>query len=174
MGCHFFLQGIFPIQGLNTHLLHLQHWWENSLPLRHLRSPVQIGRLCQTINTMHSLTSVRGFYLAFRGCFQLLLLSPKYDLRGWSVVWVSAEGDLTNRMWDVGRSQMLPRWLSGKESACQCRRCKRCRFNPWVGKIPWRKKWHPTPVFLPGKFYGQRSLTVYSPWDRGELDTEVT
>ena len=41
----------------------------------------------------------------------------------------------------------LPWWLSGKEPACQCRRC---RFEPWVGKIPWRRKWHPTPVFLPG------------------------
>ena len=39
----------------------------------------------------------------------------------------------------------LPRWLDGKESACQC---KRCEFNPWVRKIPWRKKWQPTPVFF--------------------------
>ena len=37
----------------------------------------------------------------------------------------------------------LPRWLSDKEFASQCRRPKRCRFNPWVGKIPWRKKWNP-------------------------------
>ena len=40
---------------------------------------------------------------------------------------------------------------SGKEPACQCRRHKRCRFNPCVGKIPWRKAWQPTPVFLPGE-----------------------
>ena len=45
----------------------------------------------------------------------------------------------------------LPRWCSGKESTCQCRRC---RFNPWVGKIPWSRKWQPTPtLFLPGKFH---------------------
>ena len=37
-------------------------------------------------------------------------------------------------------------------------------FNPWVGKIPWRRKWQPTPVFFPGKSHGQRSLVVYSPW----------
>ena len=42
-------------------------------------------------------------------------------------------------------------WLRGKEPACRCRRHKRCRFNPWVRKIPWRRKWQPTPVFLPGK-----------------------
>ena len=55
----------------------------------------------------------------------------------------------------------LPRWLSGKESTCQCRRH---RFDPWVGKIPWRRKWQPTPVFLPGESHGQRSLVGYSPW----------
>ena len=42
---------------------------------------------------------------------------------------------------------------------------------PWIRKIPWRKKWQPTPVFLPGKFNGQRSLIGYSPWDHKELDT---
>ena len=48
----------------------------------------------------------------------------------------------------------LPKWHSGKESACQCRRCG---FSPWVRKMPWRRKWQPTPVFLPGNFHGQRS-----------------
>ena len=47
----------------------------------------------------------------------------------------------------------LPRWLSDKESAYQCRRCRRLRFDPWVGKIPWKKKWQPTPVFLPAESY---------------------
>ena len=46
-------------------------------------------------------------------------------------------------------------WLSGKEPACQCRRRK---FDPWVRKIPWRRKRQPTPVLLPGKSHGQRSL----------------
>ena len=44
----------------------------------------------------------------------------------------------------------LPRWHSGKESTCQCRRCQRDGLNPWVGKIPWRRKWQPTPVFFLG------------------------
>ena len=52
----------------------------------------------------------------------------------------------------------LPKWLSGKESAA-CR----CGFDPWVGKISWSRKWQPTPVFLPGKSHGQRSLASYSP-----------
>ena len=62
----------------------------------------------------------------------------------------------------------LPRWISSKESTCQCRRHK---FDPWVRKVPCRRKWQPTPVFLPGKFHGQRSLAVYSPWGGKELDT---
>ena len=54
---------------------------------------------------------------------------------------------------------------SDKESACQCRRHKRCGFYLWVRKIPWRRKSQPAPVFLPGKFHGQRwSLVGHSPW----------
>ena len=53
------------------------------------------------------------------------------------------------------------RWLSGKESSCKCRRHE---FDPWVGNISWRKKWQPTPVFLPGESHGQRSLVGYSLW----------
>ena len=44
-------------------------------------------------------------------------------------------------------------------------------FSPWVGKILWRRKWQPTPVFLPGKSHGQRSLAGYSPWGHQESDT---
>ena len=66
----------------------------------------------------------------------------------------------------------LPRWLSDKESDCQCRRHKRWGFDPWVGKIPWRRKCQPASVFLPRKFHGQRSLVGYSPkWGQRESDT---
>ena len=46
----------------------------------------------------------------------------------------------------------------------------RTRFNSWVEKIPWRREWQPTPIFLPGEFQGQRSLVGYSPWGHIELD----
>ena len=52
-----------------------------------------------------------------------------------------------------------------------CLHCRRPRFDPWFGKIPWRRTWQPTPVFSPGKSQGQRSLVGYSPWGREELDT---
>ena len=45
-----------------------------------------------------------------------------------------------------------------------CLQCRRPGFIPWVGKIPWRRKWQSTPVFLPGESHGQRSLAGYSPW----------
>ena len=48
-------------------------------------------------------------------------------------------------------------------------------FNPWIGKIPWRREWQPTPVFLPGKSHGQRSLVGYGPWGLEQSDmTEAT
>ena len=56
-------------------------------------------------------------------------------------------------------------WLSGKEIG---RQFKRRRFNPWVAKIPWRRKRQPTPAFLPGKPHGQKSLVGYGPWGRKE------
>ena len=90
--------------------------------------------------------------------------------RSWpqSSIWISDatvwETVIFNRMivgmgvyWHNG----LPWWLSGKESAYQCRRL---RFDPWIENIPWRRKWQPTTVFLLGKSHGQRSLVGYSPW----------
>ena len=62
----------------------------------------------------------------------------------------------------------LPRWLSGKEPACQYRKW---RFDLWIGKMSWKRKWQPTPVFLPGKSHGQKSLLGYSPGGCKELDT---
>ena len=64
----------------------------------------------------------------------------------------------------------LPRWCAGKESACQCRRHKRHEFDTWIGKVPWSRKWQPTPLFLPGKFHGQKSLAGYRPQDHKESD----
>ena len=62
----------------------------------------------------------------------------------------------------------LPWLLSNKESTCQC---SRIGFHPWVGRVSWRRKWQPTPVFLPGKSCGQRSLAGYSPWGLKQSDT---
>ena len=70
----------------------------------------------------------------------------------------------------LGLSQGFPDGASGKETTCQWRRHKRCGFDPWVRKIPWRRKWQPTPVFLPGRSHGQSSLVGYSLWCPKESD----
>ena len=81
-------------------------------------------------------------------------------------------GEWLSGIWRLLEIQLgLPRWRSNKEAACQCRRCRRQGFDPWVGKSPWRRKWQPTPVFLPGEFHGQRSLVGYSPRGHKKLDT---
>ena len=67
----------------------------------------------------------------------------------------------------LGASQFF---TSGKEPSCQCRRHERPGFSPWVGKIPWKRAWQPTPVFLPGESHGQRSLVGYSPQDLKEAN----
>ena len=59
----------------------------------------------------------------------------------------------------------LPRWHLGNKSTCQCRRLG---FHSWVAKISQRRKWQPTPVFLPGKSQKQRNLAGYSPWNQKE------
>ena len=63
----------------------------------------------------------------------------------------------------------FPGGSDGKASVCL--QCGRPRFNPWVREIPWRRNWQRTPVFMPGKFHGWRSLVSYSPWGHKESDT---
>ena len=71
-------------------------------------------------------------------------------------------------MWHVDKFLVLPSWLRWSSIYLQC---WRPRFHPWVRKIPWRRKWQPTPVLLRGKSHGQRSLVGYSPWGHKESDT---
>ena len=59
----------------------------------------------------------------------------------------------------------------GDSDSRVCLQCWRSGFDPWVRRIPWRRKWQPTLVFLPGKSHRQRSLAGYSPWGRKESDT---
>ena len=74
----------------------------------------------------------------------------------------------------ISKSLVIPGFpggTCGEKPACQSRRLQKPGFSPWVGKIPWKRAWQPTLVFLPGEPHGQRSLEGYSPWSRRELDT---
>ena len=82
------------------------------------------------------------------------LINPQGPKRWlWLLVW--GPRDPREILLLPSQSRGLPWWLSGKEPARQCRRCKRYGFHPWVEEFPWRRKWQPTLVFLPWK-YGQR------------------
>ena len=78
------------------------------------------------------------------------------SILAWRILWTEKPGGVQSLGFQKTGG------ASGKESACQCKRSNGHRFNPWVGKIPWRRKWEPTPVFLPGKSHGQRSLLGYT------------
>ena len=68
------------------------------------------------------------------------------------------------------RRWVLYHWSPGGSVRRVCLQCRRPGFNPWIGKIPWRRKWLSSPVFLPGEFHGQRSLVGCSPWGHKESD----
>ena len=94
------------------------------------------------------------------------------DTTPWYIfIFVYADDNVIQRkiffLWHYRKKIGLSWWLSGKESAYQCRRL---RLDPCIGKIAWRRKWQPTLVLLPGKSNRQRSLVGYSPWGRKESD----
>ena len=62
-------------------------------------------------------------------------------------------------------------YCPGGSDGRDCLQCGRPRFDPWIGKMPWRRKWQPTPVFLPEEFHGRRSLVGYDPSGHKESDT---
>ena len=109
-------------------------------------------------------------------------MATHFSIFAWKIPWMKEPGGLQSTVsqrvrhnWATNTQGVLyhltlsglPWWLSGKESPCQCRRH---RLDPWVRKIPWRRKWQPIPVFLPRISHGQRRLAGYSPWDCKELD----
>ena len=90
-------------------------------------------------------------------------------------MWYSLLGVNLTKSKDAYITWVYPGGSTGKEPTCQCRRPKRCVFDPWVRKIPWRRAWQHIPVILAGKSHGQRSLVGYSLQGHKESDmTEVT
>ena len=133
-------------------------------------------RLRKVIATIWSTVVLFGIYpdeleMYFRTktCPWRLIAALFIIAQTWKQSRCPSVGGWINKAWYI--LTWLPRWLSCKESTCQCSRHRRYDFDPWVGKIPWRRKWQPTPVFLPGTFHGQKSLVGYSPWGHKESDT---
>ena len=136
-----------------------------------------ISRRCTNCSSILNLSHKSRLWILFYLCLQTGLLRK-------SVVWVKWKGKRQAKMCYFGmlkdidftvwgwKTVIAYRWGDSqasrvvpviKKPSCQCRRHKRLRFNPWVGKIPWGRAQQPTPV-LPGTSHGQRSLVGYSSW----------
>ena len=91
--------------------------------------------------------------------------------QSWTCLVTEQQGRQRNCTPQLSLHLLILPWFPGARWASICLQCGRPGFDPWVGKIPWRRQWHPTPALLPGKSHGQRSLVGYSPWGRKESDT---
>ena len=87
------------------------------------------------------------------------LLEEGTAIHSSTVAWRIPRTEEPGTLWSIGLQRVGHDW----RDLAYTHQCERLRFDPWVGKIPWRRKWQPTPVFLPGKSHGQRSLEGYSP-----------
>ena len=195
VGYHALLWGIFLTQGLNPHLLCLLLWQSGSLPLdppgqpfcwfevyfsflwfymhyfqyrEHYAKPCWKGPLvgkspCAGTVTWPGQQGTQGWFLSGR---RLGVPDPQQLWSGALAGPCPHKRQYLHLMEHSG-TRGLPWALSSKESTC---RCRTCRFYSWVGKVPWRRKWQPTPAFLPGESHGQRSLVGYSPWGSEEPD----
>ena len=102
------------------------------------------------------------------------MLQNRWNLRALCLAKQVMERKILYGSFSIWIDKGFPGVTSGKEPTCQCRRCKRCRFDPWAWKILRMRAWQLTPVFLLGESHGQRSLEGYSPqggteWDRTEM-----
>ena len=140
--------------------------------------------LCVFKTEFTIILSLKNVINNFKNCILLLcFLSQLPKLKIWVIDWFLSPFHnklpnlallLLKYLWDLlitlhsychypaSSHHLFPGGANGKEP-CQCRRHKGHEFNPWVGKIPRRRAWQPTPVFLPGESHGQRSLAGYSP-----------
>jgi len=87
-------------------------------------------------------------------------------LNTWNILCIllSSNNILVSIIWGFSSGSVVKNILAN---------CRRCGFDSWVGKTPWRRKWQPTPVFLPGKSQRQRSLAGYSPWGHKRIGHDL-
>ena len=170
VGCHSFLQGIFLTHG--------------SIEPASFMSLALAGSffITSTIFTRYWLSDMRFENTSFRSVACLFILLMEMFMEQKILTLMKSNLPFFFMVCDFGvnfrnllpslRSHticpMLPWWL---RQWSVCLQCRRPEFNPWVRKIPWRRKWQPTPVFLPGKSHGWQSLVGYLPQGCKESDT---
>ena len=127
------------------------------------------GLELQSLNTLHAWRMnkwVTDITAAFKfqavRAFTSLLIKRQFEtITSYKWAWY---GCISIVLYCRFQRRKRPRWCGGNESVFFVRCIFRAGFYPWVRKIPWRRKWQPTPVFLPGEFHGWRSLVSGSPW----------
>ena len=120
-----------------------------------------------------------GWGCKFQGCCEESIYPTQPVLQGTmpiaadaGISWLPHPGiDLPSDRVGASQVALVLKKKKKKKPTCQCRRHKRQTFNPWVGKIPWRRACQPTPVFFLGESHAQRNLVGYSPQGHKELDT---
>ena len=156
MGCHALLQGVFPTQGLHPGLPHCRRILYQ---LNHKGSP----RITDSLSLLQEIFPTQESNPGLWHCRWIL-----YQLGYQGSPHPNISGYKENRVFirhSVSSSHIITSFPGGtviKNLPTNAGNTKPW-FDPWVGKIPWSRKWQPTPVFLPGKFHGRRSLASYSP-----------
>ena len=126
-----------------------------------------------------TITLSQGCYHLFKSVMRQEVLSG-----GWGRQWFDSNTQRSRAVEKISQRNGIPKYVRQMKiiaapvySKPLCwwwkriyLQCRRPRFDSWVGKVPWRRKWQPTQGSLPGKFHGQRSLAGYSPWDCKESD----
>ena len=134
----------------------IKYIWCKICHFNHLQCTIQC------VNHIHTVVQPSLF------CVSKSFLSPQTETintRAISPISLTSQPLVTSPLLSVSTNLLcFPPGSLVKKSACQC---KRCRFDSWFEKNPWRRKWHPTPLFLPGESCGQRSLVGYRPWGWG-------
>ena len=137
--------------------------------MRHGYKDLRVSLLAQRIKHLPAMREIRVRSLGWEDPLEKEMATHS-SILAWRIPWTEEPGGLQSTGVAKSRTRLSDFtftfnfwWLSGKESACQFWRHRRRVFDPWVGKIPWKRKWKPTPVFLPGESHGQRSLAGYNP-----------
>ena len=108
-------------------------------------------------------SGIFSFSLPYKSKWELFSMLHWKETQSGDLHWLSPTREQIKIKWIHSIDLGFPGGSAVKKKKI-CLQYRRCSFDPWIGKILWRRKWQPTPVFLPGKSHGQRSLGGYSPW----------